>query len=322
MTAYQKSSPAQQFLPSQECLSRIPHGCPTQLEMGHRQVYVLNRNGEQQFFVFKDGFNAASDPDCKNVIGSGFTPENALVSAMIYLRRVQLLPTDFWPRLKGCTFATAHDNTNILKHTVLDANGLEVGRGEYRESAASKALHCVLSNADDVSFDEFKAIAVVARLQRGGRKSYGWVYTDDGGQDRVRAIVNIGFEANSSFRVAAAACLEKHTLKQALAGQKSISTLARKPGHDHMAPPNVEPEQRQLIKALVDGVNECLLSTFDNEALITCPLIPENEKWIGYIVGHTDKITPETALRIAYEEFTASRQESRPQESEVSGCSG
>lgn len=281
---------------------------PVHLAMGRRTIFVLKAEGEQQFLVFKEGFDAQNDPRCTHVMGSGSEPGHALFNAKLALARALLKPADFQSRLTGCTFTTTTDKSTALKHVVLNSDGVELGRGEYREVACKQALHRMLIGATDATLEEFKAISVVVNIERGGKGSYGWLYADTEGQSAVRQLVHVGFVANSTFREAAAACLESQQQKAALKPVRPISRRAEQRNARQDVSP-VSPENRQegeLFAALLQKVDECLLSQPTDKDLIICPLTPEDGLWIGEIVAHTSNISPVTALRNAHEQFVAS----------------
>ena len=284
---------------------------PIHLAMGERSIFIFKPDGERQFLVFNEGFNAHSDPDCKNVIGSGFQPEHALHSAKINLSRAQLKPEDFQPRLKGCTFATAADQSSVLKHLVLDNDGVEIGRNEYRDAACKQALHRMLVGSSDITLEEFKAISVLVNIERGGKDSFGWLYADAQGQSAVRGLVHAGFVANSAFRAAAAACLESNLQTAALKPVRPTSRISqrveqRNARRDVLPVSEKDRHESTLFTALLQKVNECLLSQPTNKDLVICPLTPEDGLWVGEIVAHTSNISPVTALRNAHEQFVAS----------------
>lgn len=326
MSTFKPSSLALPFIysPSQEA---VDQKYPTYLPMGKRRIFVFKADGEDQYMVFKQGFNAESDPSCKNVVGSGFTPEHALYNARGALSRAALSPADFMPRLGGCTFTTAKDKTSVLKHVVLDTSGFELGRSEYREVACKQALHRLLIGAEDATLEEFKEIAVLVNIERGGSDSYGWLYADAEGQEAVRQLVLNGFKSNVSFRDAAARCLE---LRKQIASRRPIRALSRhaqrRVDRQDRSPLTAEENhEAELFSALLDQVNEYLLSQPEGNDLIISPLKPEDGQWIGEIVAHTSRISPQTALRNAYEQFVAearaSTQVHTPEEVELEEAS-
>lgn len=306
MSAYKQSSPAgpYTYAPNAESSSQ---NYPIHLSMGERTIYVFKVEGETQFVVFKQGFNAGSDPHCKQVIGSGFVPEHALHSARLALSRAELSPADFQSRLVGCKFSTAFDKTPVLKHVVLDSNGDEIGRGEYREAACQQALHRMLIGAVDATLEEFRAISVLVNVERGGKDSYGWLYADTESQDSVRRLVRAGFAVNPTFRNAAESCLEARKNLATARPTRAISQRAqqRKAQRDESHVSADELRENELFSALLEKVHECLLSLPTEAELVTCPLTPADGLWTGQIIAHTHRTSPESALRHAHQEFVA-----------------
>lgn len=315
MNSFKPASPAKpyKYAPDIEgaTSSAVSQNYPVDLAMGERSIFILKPEGEQQFLVFREGFNAHNDPDCKNVVGSGFQPSHALHSAAVNLSRAKLTPEDFQPRLKGCTFAKATDKTVSLKHLVLNSNGVEISRDEFRHAACRKALHSVLANSKDITLEEFSAISVVVNIERGGKDSYSWLYADNEGQSAVRTLVGSGFVANCAFREAAAACLESNQQTTKLKPARPTSRISQRAGQrnarrDVLLVSEKDRHENELFTALLQNVNECLLSQPTDKDLIICPLTPEDGLWVGEIVAHTSNVSPETALRNAHEQFVAS----------------
>lgn len=258
------------------------HQVPRDL-LGHafglRKNALFNKAGEDQYLVYAQGFDAQSDPQANHVIGSGFSFSHAIISARKSQALKQVKPDRYWKRLQGCRFIEVVEDGNVaLQHVVVDGQGRELGRADTREAAAKLALHRALVDASDITFDEFKAIAVPVHVTQGGKKSYGSVFYDHVAQDALGSLVRTMFKACPSVREAAHAMRSKTTY----AG-RNVSV------------------REEGMRALLAACQQDALSGMGDSVGRTYAIAAEDGAWQAFAVMHTTHFSAETAMMIAYE---------------------
>lgn len=298
------------FFPSPQDL---PDGFPQDLSFATRTVYIFKPDGLTQYLVFEKGYNATNDPRLNHVVGSGDSLAIACASAERIIALNAKKPSDFWPRLQGCTFAKlVEPNNTALQHVCMDANGQELSRADTREESARLALHQALIGCNDVTFEEFCAISVVAKIQSSGARTYGFVFADDDGLSAVRRLLSNAYKNNESTRQAAAAELQKHELLPGVPGRAQSAALTKKRVQAKDASPLSAKEQwrKRTFDCLCQVINKTLLSAPNKSAALhTHVFSPEDGKWVANIVLHTSALTARQALTLAFEDDKQMRQE-------------
>jgi hypothetical protein len=247
------------------------------LAFGQRTIFLFKPEGEVQYLVYKPGFSALNDPDASHVLGSGFSLEHAALSACGALALQSTKPSAFWARLEGCSFTTAIEHGNIaLQHVCLDPEGRELGRADHRRLAAELALHRALVGANDVTFEEFCAIASPVRLDPGGRGTYGSTYADEISQNLSLSMLGHMYRACPEVRAGAKAMAPEST-------GEALKTLQGA-------------FQREMLGALSRTSD---VTSFRVSA--------EQGEWEGYLVLHTPRISSDRAMRVAFENYLAER---------------
>ncbi len=296
MTA-NKATKAQPYTPAEGFDGKTPLG----LAFGVRTIFVTEPEGERQYLVFKTGFDANTDPDCNHVLGSGFTFEHACESAARAMELLQKKPSDYWPRLEGCSFASEVEQGRIaLQHTVLDAEGAELGRADYREEAAKLAMRRILPQVEDPSFEEFLAIATPVRLDRSGRGTYGSVFADDVGRGALDKELASIYRCCPSARQAA-----EESLKRRLEGdlrEHSAETA------DIILKVRSRSEGFAEFKSMM---TKSVLSAFGKMKADASVfrLSVEGDPWKSLLILHTGRLSERELMRGAYEEFLAEQRE-------------
>lgn len=295
--------------------STLPDGFPSNLALATRTTYVLWPEGKLQYLVFREGFDVGNDPRLNQVLSSGFDIATACASGMARIQRESKPPSDYWARLEGCTFSAAVEDGNVaLQHLVMSPTGEELARADYREEAARLALHQVLVDCKDMTFEEFSMISVTAQIQRGGAgKHYGLTYSDSSGQDAVRALVHKSFRNNESARQGAAAEAAKRIALAASDPKVSPSGRRRPPG-DSFPETTEAASKRFAIESLVHAVNKTLLSSPPTADIHIHELNPEDGKWNAKIILHSGRFTPAQALRFAFKEYQSAEEKQHPVE--------
>jgi hypothetical protein len=265
----------------------VPEGPQLPMDMkdhafGVRKNTLFKKEGEDQYLVYAQGYDAQNDPDCKHVIGSGFTFSHAIISARMSQALKKIKPEFYWDRLKGCRFGEAVEEGNIaLQHVVLDEDGRELGRADTREEAAKLALHRALVGAKDVTFKEFSAIAAPVHVDHSaGRNAYGAVFRDSDAMDAFRGLVRRMFKASPSVQEVSAA-------------MRSGTVYAGR---------NVSAKEESAL-ALLNACQREALGTLGGAAGATYRLTAEDGAWQAFAVLHTSHISAATAMKIAYEGY-------------------
>jgi hypothetical protein len=249
---------------------------PKGLSFGVRTISLFKADGEEQYIVYKPGYDAASDPTASHVLGSGFSFERAMISAERALDLDRIQPKAFSSRFEGCTFTKLVEPGNVaLQHVLMSSDGKELGRADTREQAAKNALHRALIGARDVSFEEFCAIAVAVHVVRESRKNtYGATFAHSSDMDKVHAMIAKMYAASESVRQGAQA-------------------VARASSKEY-------PDPLRALRAVTVG--QILQSLGDCEG-VNYRLTTEGGQWEGYVVLHTSAMTPMDALRQAYRDY-------------------
>lgn len=298
--------PATIAIPFTPTPDSLPTNWPDDLAFATR---TIDLNGSQlQYLVYQKGYSAINDPRLNHVIGSGFSVSHACLSASMWLELDAKKPSDFWPRLQGCSFKKVVEPGNVaLQHVCLDAKGEEIARADYRNESARLALHHVLVNCSDMTFDEFLAISVVARTQIATGRTYGLVYADDCGQDAVNRLLVNAFKNNASTRDAALAEFEKRTQKITQAAQSATSKPPKKQKYAHKdtSPLSQADQEKQgALRALQQSVAKILLSSGDKTGTLTIhKYITQDNKWTGNIILCDANCSESNAMKIAYSQY-------------------
>lgn len=243
---------------------------------GVRKNMLFKAEGEDQYLVFAEGYDATTDPDAKHIIGSGFSLSHAIVSARMSQALKQIKPSLYSSRLEGCRFIEVVEAGNsALQHVVVDSQGRELGRADMREKAAKLSLHRALVGVKDITFEEFSQIAVPCHVEPAGRRSHGAVFYDDRAQNGFAALVSAMYKACPDVRTGA------ESIRAAASGYAA----------------------EDAVRALRERCNKEALSSLGSSAGVTFRLSAEDGAWQAFAVLHTSQISAATAMRIAYEGY-------------------
>lgn len=297
----QNPTPVTPFTPA---ANDVPSGMPEGVSYGTRTIYGLRESGDKQFLVFKPGFNAENDTSLNHVLASGFTLSHACQMAIRMTAYLAIPPEHYWKRLAGCRFdKVVEPGKGVVQQLCLAPDGRELGRADFREEAARNALHRVLVDAQDVSFAEFSVIAVPVEIELSGRRTYGAVYAGGYGDGAVSvdAMLVRMYHANPSVRQAARTIFEQTQKKaagDAVLGWKT-DPFARSRGQDpaYMA-----------FKSLCHREVLSTAGRAQDADVHIFGLGPADESWKAYIVLHTRHLSPDVAMKVAYDQFLAERQ--------------
>lgn len=266
------------FHPAKEQIrSTLPEG----LSFGVRTISLFQEEGEEQYLVFKPGYDASTDPSASHVLGSGFSFERAMISAERALDLDRIQPKAFSARFEDCSFTKVVERGNVaLQHVLVAADGRELGRADTREQAAKNALHRALVGASGVSFEEFCTIAVAVHVVRDSRRtSYGATFAHTSEMDKVHAMIGKMYAASEMVRT----------------GAQAVARTSGRPD-----PQKGYPDPLRALRALT--VAQILQSLGDCEG-VNYRLSTEGGQWEGFVVLHTSAITPQEALRQAYRDY-------------------
>lgn len=273
---------------------------PAGLAMGMRQIYLFSEAGEPQYLVYREGFNTENDPKLNQIIGSGRYPQHACQSAIHMLELESVMPEDHWSRLKGCIFSKKSVPDEIaLQHTVISPEGVELARADTRAEAAKLALHRVLHDCRDMTFEEYSAVSVPVLVAHGGVRSYGLLFDDVGGETAVRASILAAFKNCDEIRKYAYVEGEKGHAH--LASEPAAASRRRRPSRDQLFEKASITEKRHAFESLITAVRKKLLTSKSQSVLNIHSLALNDEKWTNNIILHTSAISSVSALRMAYE---------------------
>lgn len=297
------STPVQPFQP---VATDLPENWPD-LAMGVRTTFVLDADGQEQYLVFKPGFDAANPDAINHVLSQGGNPAHACLAGVERIRREAIPPEYYWPRLAGCHFSTRTEPGNVaLLHTVIDPSGKELGCAEERVIAANKALHGALAGCKDMTFHEYSAITVTVQASRGRGKSYGWLFDNDKDRNSLSALLWSGFQTNTAMQEAAVAEAEKaHHLRQANESGAAAQDKPgkRKPFRDVLNEQDAFKEKREAFKALKSSVEKLVLSSPKDVDLKVHTVTSGDNYWAANIILHSHRVSSAMAMRTGYLQY-------------------
>lgn len=169
----------------------------------------------------------------RNVLSCCPTPEMAAKWAVERLAREAKPPSDYSHRLEGMRFGHRSDDQSVvLVHTILDADGREVAAStDGRAAAAAKAVKALVSRNDclDATREEFASTLVFAQVTKGiGRKSLPVVYNNSEGQQDQSAVRK---ELMEIWRANPALQVDRHDVPESLYSSHPAKFVDRAQGH-------------------------------------------------------------------------------------------
>lgn len=304
-----KPTPALPYIPSSPDV--LPPELAGKLHMATRTIYLFAPEGEVQYLVFQEGFNAENDPQLNHVLGSGFSEHNAATSAIVHLERMRLRPADFWPRLTGCTFEQCvQPGLSALQHCCLDASGAKISQADTRDEAARLALHHVLRHCQDMTLQEYRAISITVQVRPGGSRSHGLLFDGDAGQNALRKLAIDGYRNSEKFREAA--------WTEAQARPPASAASAKRVVRDVLPLSNEQRQEHQSIEALVQAAYKATLSTHTTFSVTR--FHSQDEAWVGYVITHPAHINAQSAVAQAYQGYVRQCAEQRAKGQDDARC--
>lgn len=215
--------------------------------------------------------------DERAVLGSGFTEAAAAYFARKRLEFLARPPESFSACLAGCAFREDRDELGrMVEQQVIDPDGAVIGRSvSGREAACLQAEKTCLSRLpmDELSLDDFSKIAYTVHLRQGFGRQECSTMID-GDERQLRGLIHDVFQ---------------------------LSPQSRQDGEDSNA--FIQRVRAQLIRAIdMKGV----------PLYVGHVSLPELNGRL-FLVGHTERLSPQAAIRTAYQAEIDELQEVEPE---------